>query len=209
MGLSHQAEHLSVRAAIGAALHLIELRIQLSGLLGAVAGQRAQHGQAGGAVQLAGRVDHAVQQEPDHDHAAGKHTAQQEANEQVLCQRGGNAAAQCGLLRTLPSTLSRSQIVIQRLTGTLQFHQLALQILNIFIARLLQRTQFRGDPLCHALINHAYTVLHTAAAALSWIRSRRPSSAFRIFSVGLLICSIRLQGHHALYSPLSFWEVLP
>ena len=84
-GLSHQAEHLSVRAAIGAALHLIELCIQLSGLLGAVAGQCAQHGQAGGAVQLAGRVDHAVQQEPDHDHAAGKHTAQQEANEQVLC----------------------------------------------------------------------------------------------------------------------------
>ena len=59
---------------------------------------------SGGAVQLAGRVDHAVQQEPDHNHAAGKHTAQQEANEQVLCHRGGSAAAQCGLLRTLPST---------------------------------------------------------------------------------------------------------
>ena len=196
-GLSHQAEHLSVRAAIGAALHLIELCIQLSGLLGAVAGQCAQHGQAGGAVQLAGRVDHAVQQEPDHDHAAGKHTAQQEANEQVLCHRGGSAAAQCGLLRTLPSTLSRSQIVIQRLTGTLQFHQLALQILNIFIARLLQRTQFRGDPLCHALINHAYTVAAHSSCRFIMDQIQTTQQRVQNFLCGLLICSIHLQGHHA------------
>ena len=140
-GLSHQAEHLSVRAAIGAALHLIEPCIQLSGFLGAVAGQRAQHGQAGGAVQLAGRVDHAVQQELDHDHAAGKHTAQQCTQYHHLCHRASCLFRLFRQFHSFQSLLFIFNALFQNAVSSLQRGNLILQIRQIIPILLLIITQ--------------------------------------------------------------------